>query len=251
MRLQTLNNPLTARAETSAIQIESSSRSGGIEPSLSALQVMHRLLTRLCWQMAPLSTLCNCAFADCAGRCSTLRTPSTCEIRCFLEETKGSSCRKSRPKCHPATSTRGRCHMHSLHLLLIRRCWQMLPPPHSLHLLLCWKMRALLAPAPSRLCWQMLAPPHSLHWLLDRFSHIVPAFPLMLASPPRCSLPRRRLVPPASCCPLHSAHPPPHLLRPCHRRPRASCPPPAQHRPNCFTLRAISTFSLGPLHASR
>ena len=110
MRLQTLNNPLTARAETSAIQIESSSRSGGIEPSLSALQVMHRLLTRLCWQMAPLSTLCNCAFADCAGRCSTLRTPSTCEIRCFLEETKGSSCRKSRPKCHPATSTRGRCH---------------------------------------------------------------------------------------------------------------------------------------------
>ena len=97
MRLQTLNNPLTARAETSAIQIESSSRSGGIEPSLSALQVMHRLLTRLCWQMAPLSTLCNCAFADCAGRCSTLRTPSTCEIRCFLEETKGSSCRKSRP----------------------------------------------------------------------------------------------------------------------------------------------------------
>ena len=27
--------------------------------------------------------------------------------------------------------------LHVLHWLLIRMCWQMLPPPHSLHLLLC------------------------------------------------------------------------------------------------------------------
>ena len=46
--------------------------------------------------------------------------------------------------------------MHVLHLLLIRLCWQTLPPPHSLHLLLL------------RACWQMLDPPHSLHSLLIR-----------------------------------------------------------------------------------
>jgi len=45
---------------------------------------------------------------------------------------------------------------HSLHLFLMRWCWQRLAPPHSLHWLL------------SRWCWQMLAPPHSLHLLLRR-----------------------------------------------------------------------------------
>ena len=33
--------------------IQSSSRSGGIESSLSALHVFHALLRRLCWQMLP------------------------------------------------------------------------------------------------------------------------------------------------------------------------------------------------------
>ena len=37
----------------------------------------------------------------------------------------------------------------------IRPCWQMLPPPHSLH----------LSTKRLRPCWQMLAPPHSLHRL--------------------------------------------------------------------------------------
>ena len=64
---------------------------------------------------------------------------------------------------------------HSLHLSLLRWCWQMLTPPHSLHWLLwrwCWQM---LAPPHSlhlllmRWCWQMLAPPHSLHLLLMRW----------------------------------------------------------------------------------
>ncbi len=45
---------------------------------------------------------------------------------------------------------------HSLHVLLMRWCWQISAPPHFLHLLL-W-----------RWCWQMLAPPHSLHLLLWR-----------------------------------------------------------------------------------
>ena len=63
---------------------------------------------------------------------------------------------------------------HSLHWLLIRLCWQMPSPPQSLHLclsLLCWQM---LPPPQSlhrlliRACWQMLDPPHSLHPLLLR-----------------------------------------------------------------------------------
>ena len=74
---------------------------------------------------------------------------------------------------------------HSLHLLLIRWCGQMLAPPHSLHWLLwrwCWQM---LAPPHSlhrllwRWCWQMLAPPHSLHRLLWRWCGHRP--PLLVA----------------------------------------------------------------------
>ena len=79
-------------------------------------------------------------------------------------------------------------------------CWQMLAPPHSLHVLLwrwCGQMLApaLLACASSALvlaeacpphslhallrrwCWQMLAPPHSLHWLLLRWCSQMPAPP--------------------------------------------------------------------------
>ncbi len=47
---------------------------------------------------------------------------------------------------------------HSLCWILWCWCGQMLPPPHSLHLILIVTLM--------RWCWQMLAPPHSLHWLL-------------------------------------------------------------------------------------
>ena len=40
-------------------------------------------------------------------------------------------------------------------------------------------------------------------------AHIAPAFPLVLASPHRCSLPRLHLALPAFCCPVHSAPPQP------------------------------------------
>ena len=73
--------------------------------SLSALQVLHLLLIRLCWQMldplhsfyllltrlccrcSPLRNPCKCSLAACAGRCCSLRTPSTgsfseCAGRC-------------------------------------------------------------------------------------------------------------------------------------------------------------------------
>ena len=73
-----------------------------------------------------------------------------------------------------APATVGISVRRSLHVVLRRRCWQMLDPPQSLHTLLwrlCWQM---LDPPQSlhlflrRLCWQMLDPPHSLHWLLWR-----------------------------------------------------------------------------------
>ena len=70
---------------------------------------------------------------------------------------------------------------HSLHLLNFPLCSQMLVPPHSLHLLLL------------RLCSQMLAPPHSLHWLLCRLCS------QMLAPPHSLHLLRRRLCSHFTC----------------------------------------------------
>ena len=71
-----------------------------------------------------LRTPCTCSFCDCGGRCQP----------------------------HP-----------TLYVLLCRLCWQMLPPPHSLH----W--------FPFRLCSQMLDPPHplpcSLHFQEQNQSH--------------------------------------------------------------------------------
>ena len=76
-------------------------------------------------------------------------------------------------------------------------------------------------------------------------AHIALASALVLASPPRCFLPRLRLAPPASCCLLHSAPPrpccclhhpsaPTGLPRLLHRffpRSFAPCPPLLDHCP--------------------
>ena len=127
-------------------RIQSSSRSGGIESSLSALHVLHRLLLRLCWQM--------------------LLPPHS------LHSLSRRLCWQMLPP------------PHSIHVLLVRLCWQMPPPPHSLHSLfrrLCWQMpsppQSLHHRCFCRLCWQMLPPPHSLHRLLCRLCSHCPGFP--------------------------------------------------------------------------
>ena len=62
--------------------------------------------------------------------------------------------------------------LHVLQWPLLRLCWQMPDPPHSLHVLL------------RRLCWQMLDPPHSLHVLLLRLCSHCPAVPPRARFPP-------------------------------------------------------------------
>jgi len=89
---------------------------------------------------------------------------------------------------------------HSLHVLLVRWCWQMLATPHSLHLLL------------SRWCWQMLAPPHSLHLLPTAPLALVRA-DAALACRTFCCRPRCHGPAPCVC------HPP--LACPRLRSPRA------------------------------
>jgi len=59
---------------------------------------------------------------------------------------------------------------------LDRCCWQMLDPPHSLHVLL------------RRPCWQTLNSPRSLHWLLRRPCWQIPCMCSSGAGVGRCSI---------------------------------------------------------------
>ena len=79
----------------------------------------------------------------------------------------------------------------------------MLPPPHSLHVLIL------------RRCWQMLDPPHSLHWLLSRLCSHCPGFPPRARLPPALLPPsspsvaaRLLLLPSPLCCPSFAFLPP-------------------------------------------
>ena len=147
--------------------IQSSSRPGGIESSLSALHVLHLLLLRLCWQMPDPPH-------------SLHAVPVTCSSQLCWQ-------------------------------MISRLCRQMFDPPHSLHALL------------PRLCWQMPDPLHSLHSLLRRlFSHwpeLHPRalffHPLLPASSP--STAARFLLP-------YPLSPSAALLPPAHRRRRLRAP---------------------------
>jgi len=75
----------------------------------------------------------------------------------------------------------------SLHLVLMRLCWQMLVPPQSLQVPLRW------------LCWQMVVSPQSLQVLLARLcSHF-----LRVPFPCAASLSLPPPFPPASRLPLY------------------------------------------------
>ena len=128
----------------------------------------------------------------------------------------------------------------SLHRLLTRLSWQMLPPPQSLqvlHIRLCWQM-----PSPPhslhsfhlRFREQVLAPPHSLHRLFCRLCAHCPAFPPYARLPPPLLLPlspsgaARFLLPFPRCSSAALLPPePPKRPAPCPYRcfsPRRSCP---------------------------
>ena len=109
--------------------------------------------------------------------------------------------------------------MMALQWCLCRMCWQVLDPPHSLHLL------------NFPLCSQMLVPPHSLHLLLLRLCSHCPACPPRARFPPPLLLPlslsgAARLLLPFPFRPSTPLLPP--EPQDCADKP-LPCPPPLLH----------------------
>ena len=138
--------------------------------------------------------------------------------------------------------------LHVLHLLLIRRCWQMLAPPHSLHVLLCRALvfvrrRPLTAALPAKpisctpaaRATQRPEPSPSLPPPLQS----IPLLPLQASAEPLSArpLPLPPPPPPSTPAPVLVASPSPPESRPASASagslPLPLLPLPAPVRPPC------------------
>ena len=145
---------------------------------------------------------CTGSFCDCAGRCSSLRTPCT---RSFADCAGRCSPRRTPYMCSFSVCA-GRCPpLRTPCTRSFADCAGRCPLPRNPY------TTGAFADCAGR-CSPRRTP------CIGSFAdcaHIAPASLLLLASPLRCFLPRLRLQPPASCYPLHSADPLP-CSRVCH-----------------------------------